>query len=425
MNEYFDIYGRPVKDDEEIEELQEKDSVNLDDWANNESPSDPAVIGTNYQTSKVYHTLAMEKWAEKQAAIEPIDDIALNKEGNPLDIGELSFRGTMGNIKNTCFNTLHGINPLQNGIPASKNTDSQGLVFFTRPCMNLTYDNISKSRKLNNLLTSDPTTVSFGIRQLLDPRRGGTYHHNGQVAESDEIAEGQTKTVIDANSPFIHIFSNLLTNLTGWPDESLGMYISEPGLKNEVTAQVDHLGNQYGQFQLTANFRNVIGDPISAILTAWFEYAKNVSKGKMVPYMEMISRRELDYFTRIYRLILDPTKRYIQKMACTGVAIPTANPTGASFQYSSDSASLTENNEISVPFTCIGYDYNDPIIVRDFNRTVRMFNNEMSGDYLTTEMVKIEIENIPEFNFQAYPLINHDMELLWYVRKESLKTKFI
>ena len=53
------------------------------------------------------------------------------------------------------------------GLP--KNTDTQGLVFFTRPTMNLSYDNLALDRRLSPLMTNDPQTYPFMIRSLLDP----------------------------------------------------------------------------------------------------------------------------------------------------------------------------------------------------------------------------------------------------------------
>lgn len=305
-------------------------------------------------------------------------------------------------------NTLHGINHLGYSIGPISNVDYQGLTFFTRPYLNLTNRNISGIRRLSPLLTEDNQTIHHAIKLMLDTKQGVEYEGDHPLTDNKQA--------------FITVFSNLLTGLTGWPDETLDLYISSPGYKNEVYALADHVGSTLNTFSLTATFRNIEGDPINAILSTWLTYIKAVSYGTIVPYYEMIASRTIDYQTRIYRLVLDRSRRWIQKIACCGASVPVANPLGAAFNFAENKPIIEETNEQSVPFTCIGYTYNDPIIAKDFNSTVFYYNKLMTNDYRTNNMVKIPQEYLKLFNFKGYPLITHEMELQWYVERLTYET---
>ena len=302
-------------------------------------------------------------------------------------------------------NTLHGINHYGYSIGPVANTDYHGLTFFTRPYLNLTGKNISGIRRLTPLLTSDTKTIHYAIKLLLDTKQSNEYSGEHPLT--------------DTNQAFIPVFTNLLTSLSGWPDETLDLYTSAPGYKNEVYILADHLGATLNTFSLTATFRNIEGDPINAILSTWLTYIKGVSNGSIVPYYEMIASRTVDYQTRIYRLILDKSRRYIQKIACCGASVPVANPLGAAFNYAEAKPIVEETNEQSVPFTCVGYNYNDPIIARDFNATVRYYNPLMNNVNRPKAMVKVPNDSLQIFNFKGYPLITQNMELQWYVTETT------
>lgn len=307
--------------------------------------------------------------------------------------------------KKVLGSALHGINFLNTGINASNNTDLQGITFFTRPFLNLSTNNIKGTRKLTSLLTEKDYSIHKAIRRILDTK----------MSKSDD---GPSTPLMDTDQAFIPIFTNLLTGISGWPDETMDMYVSEPGLRNEVYMLVDHNSNRYGSYDLTATFRNIDGDPINAILNVWLTYAKGVSTGSLLPYPEMMVNRIIDYETRIYRLVLDTSRRWIQKIACCGAAVPTANPLGTAFNFSSDTPVVSDTTEQSVPFKVIGYCYNDPIIIRDFNTTVGHFNKKMVPGERENKMVMIPPKLYPYFNYRCYPRISEDMELQWWCSKD-------
>ena len=144
-----------------------------------------------------------------------------------------------------------------------------------------------------------------------------------------------------------------------------------------------------------------------------------------MPYPEMIANRIIDYETRIYRLVLDVSKRWVQKIACCGAAFPTANPIGSAFNFSSDTPLVSDTNEISVPFKAIGYCYNDPIIVRDFNTTVYRFNKKMKDDLREKLMILVPSDLYSFFNYLCYPRITSSMELQWWCDRDIFKDNII
>ena len=309
----------------------------------------------------------------------------------------------MSDPRKVIGSALHGINFLNTGINAGNNTDQQGITFFTRPYMNLGDANISSNRKLSALLTKTQDSISYSIRRLLDVKL---------LMRNDENVN--RSPLINDHQAFIPIFTNLLTGITGWPDETMETFVAEPGNRNETYMLVDDSPNEYGAFDLTATFRNIDGDPINAILTVWLTYAKGVKFGTLLPYSEMMVNRIIDHQTRIYRLVLDTSRRWIHKIACCGAAVPTANPLGSSFNFTSESPTTTDTHQQSVPFKAIGYCYNDPIIIRDFNTTVKRFNQTMKEDKREEKMIKIPPPLQTYFNYKCYPRVSDNMELEWW-----------
>ena len=314
----------------------------------------------------------------------------------------------MSDPRKVIGSALHGINFLNTGINAGNNIDLQGITFFTRPFLNLNEANISSNRKLAGLLTKTQNSISYSIRRLLDVK----------LLMSNEENVNNT-SLMDEYQAFIPIFTNLLTGITGWPDETMEVYVAEPGIRNETYMLVDDSPNEYSAFDLTATFRNIDGDPINAILTVWLTYAKGVKYGSLIPYPEMMVNRIIDHQTRIYRLVLDTSRRWIHKLACCGAATPIANPLGTSFNFTVETPLAVDTMQQNVPFKAIGYAYNDPIIIRDFNTTVERFNIKMKKKNRNELMIKIPPPLYTYFNYRCYPRISDDMELEWWCSKNT------
>lgn len=318
----------------------------------------------------------------------------------------------LGARDETLNNEFYGINRLGFNSAIPVNTDGHGLTFFTRPRMNLSYDNLGMLRTLAPLLTGDQNTYQRAIRAYLDPV--------GHRSTDTRVEEGYRTRLVDQNSPFIPLLTNNLLSLSGWPDPSLNTYSSKEGIQKEQWSMVDDVLKFYGTFDLQATFRNIAGDPITLLFQTWLTYASAVYMGSLLPYPDSIVENEIDYQTRIYRLILDPSKRFVQKIAACGAAFPTANSLGTLFNFSKDDVFQMEGKQISIPFRCIGAEYQDPILIREFNTITMQFNPCLMDDQRNNRMVKLKPREFGFFNHYGYPLIHpRTSELEWWVFKED------
>jgi hypothetical protein len=323
------------------------------------------------------------------------------------------FKSTpMGAIDNSIGNAFYGINHRQQPSAVPINKDSFGLTFFTRPQLNLSTPNIRSDRRFIPLLTNLDTSIQRIIRCYLDPRLNNV----GNASEKEFSCK-----FVDNKNAFIPLLTNHLNSCSGWPDIALDTYTSKPGAYKEVYSQVDSVSDIYSAYDITATFRNMVADPITSMFFIWTLYQSLVFQGILVPYPDFIIKNEIDYNTRIYRLVLDPTRKYIQKIGCCGAAYPVGVPMGAAFNFENDKPINMSNNEIQITFKCLGACYQDDIIIHEFNKTVGIFNSDMR-ESTYKGMKKIPLEALNSFNNRGYPRINIDTyELEWYVSQEDYK----
>ncbi len=335
---------------------------------------------------------------------------------NTRDSVDYAFRQSgLGNLSDAIANTFYGFNAGLTGNPVPYNTENHGLTFITRPRLNLTSGNISFDRRMALLDSDDPRSIPSAIRAYLDPV--GDYKRRYNVP-------GKSSELVDPYNAFIPLLSNLLLSINGWPDLTVGTYTSKPGVYRETWSMVDDIPVHYGDYELTANFRNIRGDPITAMMFYWCMYMGFVYTGKMMPYPDAIVENEIDYVSRIYRVTLDQTMTYVQKIAATGYAFPTASPIGASMNYNSDTPFNSETaTQVSIPFKCQGFMWNDPLLVYSFNRTVCMFNPAMYSDRLKASnslMVKLNPLERTIMRGLVYPRIDpRTMEMQWYAQRSD------
>lgn len=322
------------------------------------------------------------------------------------------FKNTpIGDIDRAMGLTFHGINHRQTHNPVPINTDGYGLVFFTRPQLNFGDGNLRAERKLLPLMTKAPASIQRIIRCYLDPRL-------------QYLKIGIDCPFVDEFNPFIPLLTNHCLSTSGWPDPVHDTYTSKPGAYKEEFGYVNSNLDNYGAFQINATFRNMQGDPINALFRAWTIYQANVFEGIMVPYPDFIAWNIIDYNTRIYRLVLDKSKRFIQKIACTGAAFPLSQPIGHAFDFDSSKPINSSMDQIQIPFRCFGVRYNDPIIMHNFNRAVQIFNPAMRPNLRPSLMREVGMAELSYFNNQGYPYIDMETsELKWFVDANSYNTQ--
>lgn len=314
------------------------------------------------------------------------------KKGRDKEIDFISRLNGFGSLTSAQTNNIRGINLNLNGTMAPKNLDSYGLTFFVRPDLNLTEENVAMSRKLTPLLSKNPSSMARAIRCMLDPR-----------SVQDGLFDS---TIFDNRQAFIPLLTNNLISISGFQDLMLDTYTSKEGNYKESWSMVDSTAHIHNTYDISASYRNIQGDPITLLHTVWGLYESLVYDGTLVPYPDNILQNRIDYTTRIYRLVLDSEWRYVQKIGATGASFPTVSPTGAAFNYSDDAEYNMENDQISLSYRCMGWDWLDPILIKEFNETVTTFNPSMLP--VNREYSMVKISNFIEYgDYQGGIIVNN------------------
>lgn len=335
-----------------------------------------------------------------------LDVVAQNGgfESDDALLRRLSREQGLGSTGAQFHDLLGGFNRNQQGNPLPTNTDMQGLTFFTRPNLNLSYDNIMASRQLSVLASNQPASYSRVIRRMLWP--DGKY--------SDISGD---RALFDNRHAFMPLLSNSITSMSGWPDMTLHAYSSNEGIAKEVWMMNDSIGSINGRFDLDCTFENTLGDPISLIFFCWLLYIGEVYLGtRLVAAGYSRQQNEMDYNTCIYRFLMDWSGRYIQKWAACGAGFPVGLSMGSQFNFSRDLPYSEANKSIQVPIACTIAEYNDPITLWEFNKLTAMHNPDMGDDVREDRMTQISPEERKLFNYRGFPWINlENNELEWWV----------
>lgn len=330
----------------------------------------------------------------------------------------LFTQGGTGPLSSPLTAAFWGANHRGMQIATPVNREQFGLTFFTRPRLNLTDKNLG-ARTLSLLTSNDSRSIKRAIRAYLDPYTGGTPRRH-TVPEQAMGYKVYKSDLVDPLNPFISILGNTLTSLTGWPDIDVDTFTSQEGLYKEQWSMVDGVINYYGVYNLNANFRNLHGDPLGYMFYVWALYASLAYEGMVIPYIDSIIENEIDYQTRIYRLVLDATRTKVTKIACCGAAFPTASNVGAGFNFNGDKPFMTDLDNHSISFRCMGALYYDPMIIEAFNTTVVDFNVNMHDNLREQNYVRLSMEDMLRFNFTGYPRIDPiSNELEWWIGRSD------
>lgn len=326
-----------------------------------------------------------------------------------------------------------GLNHRGTGNNVTKFRDHHGYVFFTRPDLNLTYDNLSMVREFTDLRDADPVSVQRAIRVYLDPRSA----YEGGKIETD--AQGRKNPIIDSplvdkQNPFIPLLTNNLINLSGWPDPRVDTYSSQKGIAFEEYAYSNGIYKRNELFELSTTFRNTNGNPIMRLIDTWLLYMSEVATNPLfLPYPDHIVKREINYDTRIYRILLNETKTRVTTWAATALhAFPLNSNMGSTFDYNEKEIFADKNDTINVTWQCAGAEYCDPILLYEFNTLVATFippleivgyseDGSQFGIKGSNSYRRLAQHEIGAFNLsRCYPLINlKNKDFTWWVSNED------
>jgi hypothetical protein len=323
-----------------------------------------------------------------------------------------------GSVGSAISQNIYGFNHMQTPSAIQSNKDYYGYTFFTRPDLNLAPSNLMSHRWMNPLLSKDKMSLQRMIRCTLDPELGSP-------AARGEKA-GIDSPFVDPHQAFIPILSNTLLSISGWPDFTVPTYTSPAGVYKEATSWVDGMPDIYGVYDVTLNFRNIPGNPVIQLFYYWILYECLVYMGNLVPNPDNNLNNRIDYNTRIYRLTMDETKRYVTGIYASGASFPTSVPLGALANYEADRGPINNaNDQISIPMRCIGFQAMDDVLIDDFNRTSYQFNSVFAkktasgSDVTRSGFHKLTADEKRYWNFFGYPQINENtLELEWWVEND-------
>ena len=164
------------------------------------------------------------------------DDASLNSAGGILGAETSEYTGIaqrlsgFGEYSAAATMNMFGLTHKVSANVAPLNHDSMGYVFFTRPRLNLSYDNLASVRMFSTLMNPDNRSLPRAIRATLDP-----------VGARRQDEKSSKSLLIDDENIFIPMLSNNLLTLSGWPDPVVDTFTSKQGLYREEFAIVDGL----------------------------------------------------------------------------------------------------------------------------------------------------------------------------------------
>ncbi len=324
-----------------------------------------------------------------------------------FNISKASTHTSYGDLDIKYGNAMRGLSRVNIVDTREAARDNIGFTFFTRPMLNLSDTNLNRDRIMKKLLQEKSVADKY-VRVMFD--RLLYFKENVVCDQADNL------------QAFIPIFTNNLESITGFIDPSIDSYVSPHGSRKQQYALLDGTDQINEIIDLNVVYKNTYEDAIVTAFTIWLRYIVNVKQGIMVPYTGFIGRRITDYHSRIFRLVTTEDRRYVKRIGATGPIYPDVNSIGKYFDVPSTNTTYNEQTRThNVRFKAVGYEYNDPILVREFNRTVGFFNPMMrkinnGADPKTVGMVKLSPLGENQLDYNGYPRINEKTnELEWYV----------
>lgn len=314
---------------------------------------------------------------------------------------------------------FYGMNRLNQTPELPFHKESQGLILFTKPDLNLAYDNISAVRQLSHLLTDDTSDIANAIRYSLDPstQRGGDPFGSSGVSPSKVIESPLT----DAYNPYMTLLSNTCTSMSQPPDLGISLYTSPEGRFREQFIMNDSFAENNEYYDLTCNFNNIQGNGVLMTFLTWILYMGYLRVGDLGPHPHNRMKNRIDYMTRIERFKTDESGRFITQWFHTGIAMPKSIGIGSSFALNRLEPYEFENKELSIQFGCVGAIYNDPIQLYEFNLRMIRWNPTLQDGKREKHYTKINPMEKALTNYYGYPLINLvTRELEWWILNDEL-----
>lgn len=294
-------------------------------------------------------------------------------------------------------NMLRGIRVLGPGNQqAPLPDDTIGLVYVTRPMLNLSDVNVKKHAQLIHLYQPPRDSPQAYIKGLLDPVWGA--------------ANSGDNSALDPLNPWIPPLTNQLKVSSGFPDLSLPVGKSQPGFRGEVYTFIDGILKVNYDFDMRQSYYNSKPGIIPEIFKVWTHYIEAVKIGDegMEPYFSALRSNYLDYTTRIYHIIFNKNMRNIEWIFCCGGGFPTTFPSGAysTIDRTQNSLRGQGQDELEITFSCTGFRFSNLRIADAFNRTTLRVNPNMNPAVRNGYYRKLAFRELYLDGPTSYPWIN-------------------
>ena len=283
--------------------------------------------------------------------------------------------------------------------------DTIGLVFINRPMINLSDENVLKHPQLHALYKPKKNSLMAYVKGLLDPKWGD--------------ANSGLSDILDPLYPWVAPFTNLVKVSSGFPDVSLNVSKSAPGIRKEVYQYVDGILKVNYDYDMRLSFYTVKPNIMSYIFDVLNHYIEGVKLGDegLEPYPEALFQNYRDYDFRIYHIILNKNMRNIEGLYCNGYCWPNTYPSGAFSVIDRTKNSLRGQgqDELEISFPSVAFRYNNLRIADMFNRTTLQRNKNMHPSVRDTYYRKLSLSEYFAGAYQVYPWINiNTMELEYW-----------
>lgn len=287
---------------------------------------------------------------------------------------EASFRYSgLGSFLSTWQTVLSGIDRFGTN-PTPPNHEVAGLIFITRPKLNLSTSSLKQDRILSTLNTRDPYSFPFSIRSYLDSKF---------ARDTLNAAEETLSPFVNSDVPFIIPVTNCHESSGGWPDFFVDTETSQGGFfgEDQTIARGSDFNARSYDFSITV--RDFQGGYLMALFYYWVYYIAAQCRGLVSAYPEDIYAQRLNYTCSIYRFVLDPSRQFITKWAKATGCFPKNVPLGDAFNVPSRENYIHSTQQFTIPFQVNHVSYMDPIIFQEFNAVVERWAGSSMSDSKT------------------------------------------
>jgi len=334
---------------------------------------------------------------------------------NPLtgqtveDYLDYAFRENGGpGYRSALINLLRGVRILGPGQQMTPIPDDTiGLVFMNRPNLNLSDGNVELHPQLQTLVAPPVNTLQAYVKGLLDP----------------VWARGNSAAVdfLDPFYPWIAPVTNLVKVCSGFPDVSLTVARSTPGIRKEVYQYVDGILKVNYDFDMRMSFQPCKPNILPFLFDVWNHYIDGVSLGDegMEPYDDALIQNYRDFDVTIFTVILNKNMRNVEGIFNNGYCWPNTYPSGAfaTIDRTQDHLRGQGQDELEITFPSVGFRYNNLRVVDRFNRITIAFNPNMHPSVREQYYKRLDFSEYFVGNYHAYPWINpNTMEMEYWSR---------